>query len=110
MNRRGHAGRTDANHIEVVQALLGIGCTVQSLASVGLGCPDLVVGFAGVNILIEVKDGTRIASERKLTPDEKKWHDRWKGQICTVESPEEAIVKVKAALCADQMSRGGAAA
>lgn len=98
MNRRGHAGRTDANHTDIVKALLNAGCSVQSLATVGLGCPDLVVGFAGLNILIEAKNGANPPSERKLNDAEKTWHKRWKGQVTTVYSPEQAVDAVKRAI------------
>ena len=46
------AARTDENHTAIVQALLDAGCSVQSLAAVGCGCPDLLWGLAGVNGLI----------------------------------------------------------
>jgi hypothetical protein len=95
MNRRGHTGRTDANHTETVRALLEVGCTVQSLASVGLGAPDLLVGLAGVNILIEVKNEDVKPSERGLNADQKKWHSFWKGQVAVAESPQQAVEIVR---------------
>jgi hypothetical protein len=98
MNRRGHAGRTDANHTEVVQALLKAGCSVQSLASVGLGCPDLLVGIAGLNVLLEVKNEANIPSKRVLTPEEKKFHQSWKGQVVVVESPHQAVDAIRRCL------------
>lgn len=91
MNRRGHSGRTDANQSDIVKALLAAGCSVQSLASVGLGTPDLLAGRAGINYVLEVKDGNRIPSERVLTADEKKWHGRWQGQVAVVENVEQAL-------------------
>lgn len=91
MNRRGHAGRTDENHLEISAALLAAGCSVQSLSVVGLGCPDIIVGYAGINILIEIKNPRNKPSDRALTPDEKKWHARWKGSVYTVETAEEAL-------------------
>lgn len=38
-------GRTDSNHAEIAAALRKAGASVVSLASVGNGCPDLLVGF-----------------------------------------------------------------
>ena len=70
MNRRGHCGRTDANQPQVVKALRDAGATVAITSMVGDGFPDLVVGFRGETLLIEVKDGSKPKSEQALTPDE----------------------------------------
>lgn len=43
------AKRTDGNQAEIVRALRSAGATVQTLHTVGKGCPDLVVGFRGNN-------------------------------------------------------------
>ena len=83
--------RTDANHSEIVQALRQAGCSVQSLAATGRGVPDLLVGRDGKNLLLEVKDGSKRPSERKLTPDQEIWHSAWRGQIHVVNSTDEAL-------------------
>src|SRR5580700_7594734 len=49
-----HRPRIDANHVEIVKALRQAGASVQSLAGVGKGCPDLLVARAGQMWLIEV--------------------------------------------------------
>ena len=85
------AARVDANQPEIVAALRRCGCTVQSLAMVGKGCPDLLVGFRGQNVLLEVKDGAKPPSRRRLTPDETTWHASWRGQVVTVASIEDAL-------------------
>lgn len=102
MNRRGHSGKTDDNHGDVVKALLAVGCSVQSLGSVGCGCPDLLVGLAGVNILVEVKDGTNIPSRQKLNDEQRKWFAFWKGQKDVAHSPEEAVEIVRRVLASEQ--------
>ena len=66
--------RTDSNHAEIVTALRAVGCFVQSLASIGKGAPDLLVIHRGAVHVLEVKDGAKPASGRKLTKDEAKWH------------------------------------
>ena len=85
------AARTDANHIQVVSALRAAGATVQSLAAVGKGVPDLLVSFKGVNLLMEVKDGNKSASRQKLTEDQIKFHGQWQGPISVVDGPEAAL-------------------
>lgn len=41
------AAKVDDNQGEIVAALQRAGCSVQSLAGVGRGFPDLAVGFQG---------------------------------------------------------------
>ena len=83
--------KVDANHTAVVGALRGIGCSVVSLARNGKGVPDLLVGYRGMNLLLEVKDGDKSPSKTKLTPDQVKFHATWRGSIFTVYTPIEAI-------------------
>lgn len=90
---RRHA-RKDANHDEIVKALRQMGATVQSLAAIGDGCPDILVGFMGDNFLMEIKDGEKPPSDRKLTTDEKLWHAEWRGTVYTVLNVEQAIMVI----------------
>lgn len=83
--------RVDGNHLAIAEALIQAGCTVQSLANLGRGCPDLLVGFRQQNILMEIKNGKRKPSARQLTDQEASWHGRWRGQVIVVESVEEAL-------------------
>jgi Holliday junction resolvase len=85
------AAKIDANQVEIVTALRKAGATVQSLAAIGAGCPDLLVGYKGVNYLMEVKDGSKPPSGRKLTPDQVEWLGKWKGAAVTVTTLDEAI-------------------
>src|SRR5689334_18553459 len=90
--------KTDQNHTAVVRALRAVGASVSSTAAVGGGFPDLVVGFRGVNYALEVKDGSRIPSRRKLNALEQKFHDSWRGTVHVVESPEDALRVIGATL------------
>jgi Holliday junction resolvase len=85
------AAKVDANHVQVVEALRAAGATVQSLAAVGKGVPDLLVSFKGVNLLMEVKDGNKSPSRQKLTEDQIKFHGAWQGPISIVDGPEAAL-------------------
>jgi hypothetical protein len=42
-------------------------------------------------MLIEIKDGAKSASRKRLTDDEAKWHQTWRGQVAVVESVEQAL-------------------
>jgi Holliday junction resolvase len=92
------AARVDGNHAEVVAALRKIGAAAFSTAAVGKGFPDLVVAFRGVNVLLEVKDGTLMPSHRELTAAEVEFVASWPGPVFVVTSAEEAVqVVVEAA-------------
>jgi hypothetical protein len=93
MSRR--AAKVDANQSAIVQALRAAGCSVQSIASVGKGAPDLLVGYGGQNYLLEVKDPAQPPSARRLTDFEAAWHATWKGSVRIVHTPEEAVAYVQ---------------
>lgn len=83
------AKRVDDNQAEIVAALRAIGCTVESLHAVGRGVPDLLVGYRGENLLLEVK-----GAAGSLTPEQRAWHPHWRGQVVVVHSIEEALKAV----------------
>lgn len=84
-------GKIDANQPLIVATLRKAGATVKSLASLGDGAPDLLVGFRQKNWIVEVKDPSQPPSKRRLTIDEKAFHLSWQGQVCVIETPEEAL-------------------
>jgi len=85
------AARTDDNHEQIVKALRAVGATVQSLAAVGRGVPDLLVGYQGKTFLLEIKDGSKSLSQRQLTEDQMRFHDDWTGgPLLVVESVNAA--------------------
>lgn len=83
--------RVDRNQPEIVAALRAHGASVQTLHEVGKGCPDLVVGLCGVNLLMEVKDWQQRPSARRLTEDEMTWHGAWRGRVLVVQTIDEAL-------------------
>ena len=91
--------RVDASQKKIVEALRAAGCTVQSLAELGHGVPDLLVSapvrtrqaFYRVTqetmlYLLEVK-----SLKGKLTPDEIAWHNSWLGPVYIVRSVGHAL-------------------
>jgi hypothetical protein len=85
------AAKIDASQPEIVKAIEKLGATVHSLAAVGAGCPDLLIGFRGRNLLWEIKDGSKSLSRRNLTPDQSAWHANWRGSVVIVETVEQAV-------------------
>ena len=91
-----YANRIDANQNAIVQALRECGAVVR-IISQGGGIPDLLVGYNGYTILMEVKDGQKSPSARKLTEDEQKFFDEWRGgMLAIVNNVEEALDLLKA--------------
>ena len=86
------AKRVDVNQREIVHALRTLGATVQDLSGVGNGCPDLLIGYRGVTMLIEVKRDAKA----KLTTHQVEWHNNWRGGlVARIESIDEAITLLK---------------
>jgi hypothetical protein len=85
------ANRIDDNQNDIVAALRKAGATVRVISQ-GEGIPDLLVGFRGETILLEVKDGNKPPSARTLTPAEQKFFNEWEGGLCmVVKSVEDAL-------------------
>lgn len=89
------ARKVDDNQAEIVRALRRIGCSVAITSGAGDGFPDIVVGHKGLNLLIEIKDGSKSPSQRKLTPVQIKFHADWRGQVDVVESIQGALDLIK---------------
>lgn len=97
-----YARKVDTTHAAVVKALRAVGCSVQSLASVGKGCPDLLVGWGGRTFLFEVKspeaikkDGTVGLSHRITAEDQARWQANWRGSfVVTVTGPDDALKRM----------------
>lgn len=87
------AAKVDGNHREITEALRAVGASVESLAAVGSGVPDLLCGYRGRTYLLEVKDGTaKDKRQRTLRPNQADWHAAWRGSVvAVVTSVEEAL-------------------
>ena len=83
----------DANEPDIVKFLRQCHVSVQQLS--GKGVPDLLCGFQGRNVLLEVKGelgpkGGRAG--RILTPDQLEWHEAWRGgKVYIVRNADEAL-------------------
>ena len=78
--------RVDLNQPAVVAALRKAGATVQHLHTVGRGCPDIVVGFRGVNYMLEIK-----SDAGRLTAFEAAWLENWRGSAAVVYTVDDAL-------------------
>lgn len=83
--------RVDENQVRIVTDLRNAGFSVVHLSTIGHGCPDILVGYKGVNYLFEIKNPAMPPSKRKLTMEEKAWHYSWLGQVGTIYYAEDAV-------------------
>ena len=90
------SAKVDANQPAIVDGLRRLGFRVLSLATIGNGVPDLLVGCPnGRLILLEVKDAAKPPSARKLTPDQVSWHAEWsRFPVYIVTSVADALAAV----------------
>jgi len=90
-----YANRVDENQSDIVKALRKAGATVR-IITMGDGVPDLLVGYQGYTLLLEVKDGKKPPSARSLTEAEQKFFNEWTGgMLAIVNSVEEALEILK---------------
>lgn len=82
MRRR---GRTDANQTGIVEFAREIGMSVQITSQLGDGWGDAVIGYRGLSVPVEIKDGSKSPSRRKMTDDEKAMHLQWRGSFALIE-------------------------
>ena len=68
----------DKNHTEIKKEFERLGWSVAETHSVKRFV-DLVVGKFNVTLLVEVKQ-----EGKKLTQDQEKWHDAWRGTVLVV--------------------------
>ena len=79
------ANRTDKRHAISVHCLRLLGASVQGLTKVKDGCPDLLVGYGGIDGTIELKTDDDKPNELQV-----KWHASWKGRpVLVVQVPED---------------------
>jgi hypothetical protein len=83
-------GKIDSNQKSIVMALRMIpGTTVLSMAALGNGAPDLLVGYDYKNYLFEIKQN----SNSNITPMEMRFAIDWRGQLSIAYCLED-ILKV----------------
>jgi hypothetical protein len=88
------ARRVDANHSEIVATLRKAGATVLDLSRLGSGAPDIAIGYGRLTMLAEIKDGSKKPSARRLTDDEREWHDTWTGCVRLLLNEQDACEAV----------------
>ena len=83
-----YAAKTDANQKPIVSELRAIfgPDVVLDLSAVGRGCPDIMVGVRGHNLLLEIK-----TDKGSLTADQVYFHREWGGQVHVIRTLQDAL-------------------
>jgi len=84
------ARKVDDNHTEIVATIRAAGFSVHDTSAVGQGFPDLVCGYGGRTFLVEVKDGSKSPSRRRLTAAQADFLYEWEGQYQVIDSAAQA--------------------
>jgi len=92
-----YGAKKDANHAEIVEALKAHGACVIDMSHVGQGFPDLIVGFGGQTLLMEIKNPKTAYGKRGLNKNQARWRDEWiGGPFAVVSSIDGALAAVNA--------------
>jgi hypothetical protein len=87
-----YAARRDENEKVVVEALRAVGATVYYLDE---PC-DLLVGYHGKTLLMEVKNKKNQYGKKGFNENQKHFAENWKGgPFCLVDSVESALRMLK---------------
>lgn len=82
------AARTDATQEPIVAALRKIGARAIYIKEP----VDLLVGYRNATVLLELKDGEKFSSERRLTKQQEEFIATWPGgPVYVVSSVDEAL-------------------
>lgn len=83
--------KKDDNHDDIAGAFRRLGWSWLDTHQLGDGAIDGIAGKTGHNVLVEIKDGAKPPSRRRLTPHEKEFHRLWRGPIAIIQSIEDVV-------------------
>jgi hypothetical protein len=76
----GGSGGKDANQDEIVKGLRAAGATVIITTHIGHGFPDLLCGWNGRNVLLEIKNPATAYGRRGAKLNQLTWAEQWEGE------------------------------
>lgn len=86
------AKKVDENQKQIVKAFRDMGATVFHLHEVGKGCPDILLGYKGNTILVEIKRDAKAT----FTAAQIEFMAKWQGsKVIRINNVDEAIALLK---------------
>jgi hypothetical protein len=92
------AARVDSNQALIIEAFRALGCRVLPLFRVGGDCPDILIDVPGHGLaLVEVKDGSKPPSKRKLSNGQAEFAQVWSNvfKVETIEQAHKLVVTLR---------------
>ena len=89
--------KKDDNHKEISDEFIRLGAGIKDVSSLP-DFVDILVTYAGQTVAVEIKDGSKVPSARRLTPGEEKFRDYWTqhgGKWACIETIEQANEMIK---------------
>jgi Holliday junction resolvase len=84
--------RVDENQKTLVHTFIALGASVLNLSTVGRGCPDLLIGYRGKSVLVEIKSSEKAT----YTEPQIKFMQTWRGgAVSRIDSVDAAIRLIK---------------
>jgi hypothetical protein len=84
--------RVDENQKSIIHTFIALGASVIDLSTVGRGCPDLLIGYRGKSVLVEIKSSEKAT----YTEPQIKFMQTWKGgAVSRIDSVDAAIRLIK---------------
>ena len=77
------AAKVDDNQSEIVTLFRKLGWTVLIISQLK-NCADIIVSKNGRTVTVEIKDGNKSPSQRKLSEGEVKFRDNWQGEYALI--------------------------
>lgn len=84
------AAKVDDNQKEIVALFRKLGWYVLIVSQLK-NCCDIIISKNGRTVAIEIKDGSKPPSARKLSEGESRFRDEWLGEWALVESNDDVI-------------------
>lgn len=84
------AAKKDDNHKRIERLFRTCGWSTWDTSPLKKAV-DLVVGRCGITIVVEIKDGSKPKSQRKLTEGEEEFKNKWLGEYRLVEFDRDVI-------------------
>jgi hypothetical protein len=87
--------RADGNQPDIVKCIRELGASFQHTHTIP-GALDGIIGFAGVDQRVEIKDPEQAPSRRTLTVEERDTFDNWRGrQPVVIETVGDVLAVLK---------------